>query len=264
VLRASAPAIALALLARVATAQQPVGASPTATPTAPTVGTPLVGPDSSPPIERPNGALLRAVTYAYQLTLTRPGAAPTTLGVRTVQVTDAPMAGVPGWLIAESRTGSAVATTDSLWVTRSDLAPERWMATIDRTQLAASFTPDSVYAAVQSYRGRSSFSAGLPAGALLTPGMVDRVVEVLPLRSGYRASAWLLLIEQGAVRALPAELAVEREERTRIGATDVNCWVVLLRAGVMEERLWVSKDAPRVARTEQAAGGGVVVGVMIP
>jgi hypothetical protein len=263
VLRASSLAFALAVIARVATGQQPAGAPPTVTPAAPTVGAPLVAPDSSPPIERPNSALVRAATYTYQLSLTRPGSAPTPLGVRTVQVTDAPMAGVPSWLIAESRTGSAVTTTDSLWVTRTDLSPERWMATIDRTQLAASFTPDSVYAAMQSYRGRSSFSAALPPGALLTPGMVDRVVELLPLRSGYRASAWLLLMEQGAARALPAELAVEREDRTRIGASDVNCWVVVLRAGVMEERLWVSKDAPRVVRTEQTVGGGVVVGVIV-
>jgi hypothetical protein len=262
VLRASSLALALTISARLATAQQPTAAPPTATPTAPTVGSPLVAPDSSPAIERLNGASIRAATYTYQQTLTRSGAAPMPLGVRTVQVSDAAMAGVPGWLIAESRTGSAVSTTDSLWVTRADLSPERWMATIDRTQLAASFTPDSVYAAVQSYRGRSSFSAGLPPGALLTPGMVDRVVELLPLRPGYRASAWLLLMEQGAARALPAELVVEREERTRIGANEVNCWVVRLHAGVMEERLWVSKDVPRVVRTEQTVGGGVVVGVI--
>lgn len=263
-LRAYSLALALAIVARVASAQQPAGAPPPAPPTAPTVGAPLVAPDSSAAIERPNGALVHAATYSYTLTLTRPGAPPTSLGVRTVQISDSPMAGIPGWLLAESRAGSAVPTTDSLWLSRADLSPQRWIATIGRTQLAASFTPDSVYGAVQSYRGRSSFSAALPPGALLTPGMVDRVVELLPLRTGYRASTWLLLMEQGAARALPAELAVEREDRTRVGSSDVTCWVVLLRAGVMEERLWVSKDAPRVVRTEQTVGDGLLVGVIVP
>jgi hypothetical protein len=135
------------------------------------------------------------------------------------------------------------------------------MATIDRTQLAASFTHDSVYGAVQSYRGRSSFSAGIPPGALLTGGMVERVAELLPLRLGYRASASLLLLEMGTPRALPAELLVLREERVRTAAGDVECWVLSLRAGVMEERLWVSKDAPRVVRVEQTVAGGILVEV---
>lgn len=253
--------LALALGGRAATAQQPAGAPPAAPSAGSAAAAPLVAPDSSPAIERPNGASLRPGTYSYQLTLNRPGSPPLPLGVRTVQVADAPMAGMPGWLIAESRSGSAVPTTDSLWVTRSDLSPQRWMATIDRTQLAVSFTPESLYAAVQSYRGRTSFRAAIPPSALLTPGMVDRVVEQLPLRVGYRASTWLLLMEQGAARALPAELAVEREERTRIGAADAECWVVVLRAGVMQERLWVSKGVPRVVRTEQTVGDGVLIAV---
>jgi hypothetical protein len=36
--------------------------------------------------------------------------------------------------------------------------------------------------------------------------------------------------------------------------------VVVLRAGAIEERLWVSKESPRVVRTEQPAAGGVLVG----
>ena len=118
-----------------------------------------------------------------------------------------------------------------------------------------------MFGAVQSYRGRSSFAAGVPTGTLLTGGMIDGIVSLLPLRVGYRASAFLLLIEPGSPRALPAELSVEREERVRVGSADVDCWVVTLRAGVMEERRWVSKDAPRVVRAQQvvaewAAHGG--------
>lgn len=258
--RTSLAAVALCAAAGVCSAQQTVG-SPSPAPTPQTLAAPLVAPDSSPPFERPSGSLLSAGTRVYQLSLVRPGQAPMALGVRTVQVTDATMAGVPGWLIAESRMGSAVPTSDSLWVTRSDLSPQRWMATIDRTQLAASFTHDSVYGAVQSYRGRSSFSAGIPPGALLTGGMVERVAELLPLRLGYRASASLLLLEMGTPRALPAELLVLREERVRTAGGDVDCWVLSLRAGVMEERLWVSKDAPRVVRVEQTVAGGILVEV---
>ena len=226
-------------------------------------GAALVAPDSIVPFERPNGALLRPGTFVYQLTLRRP-TQETSLGVRTVQVTDAASGGVPGWLIAESRTGSAVRTSDSLWVTRTELTPERWVASVDRTLLGVSFTRDSAFGAVQSYRGRTSFSAAVPPGALITGGMVERVIELLPLREGYRAGASLLLLDQGTPRAIEAEIVVDRVERTRVGAADADCWVVALRAGVLEQRLWVTREAPRVVRTEQATLGGVLVAVLVP
>jgi hypothetical protein len=46
-------------------------------------------------------------------------------------------------VIAERREGTVVPTSDSLWLTRTELAPERWVASIDRTQMAASFSKDA-------------------------------------------------------------------------------------------------------------------------
>ncbi|HEV7994470.1 MAG TPA: hypothetical protein VGP25_21790 [Gemmatimonadaceae bacterium] len=250
-------ALALCGAAHTGLAQQSssAGAAPVAN------NAPLVAPDSIAPFERPNGTLIHPALYVYQLSLIRNGVQ-TPLGTRTVEVTDASAGGVPGWLIAERRTGSAVPTSDSLWVTRADLTPERWAATIDHAQLGVSFTRDSAFGAVQSYRGRASFAAAVPPGALLTGGMVERVIELLPLRDGYRAAASLLLFDLATPRALDAEIFVERSERTRIGSADVDCWVVTLRAGVLEQRLWVSRQSPRVVRTEQATAGGVLVGVV--
>ncbi|MEO8562393.1 MAG: hypothetical protein ABI601_09985 [bacterium] len=228
---------------------------------APAVNAPLVAPDSIAPYGRVDGALLRPASYTYQLTLVR-NAVQTPLGVRAVQISESNAGGVPGWLIAESRTGSAVPTTDSLWVSRTDLSPARWAATIDRTQLGVSFSRDSAFGAVQSYRGRASFAAAVPAGALLTGGMVERVIELLPLREGYRAAASLLLFDLATPRALDAEIAVERAERTRVGSVDMDCWVVTLRAGVLTQRLWVTRDAPRVVKSEQATAGGILLSVL--
>ncbi|MEO6527808.1 MAG: hypothetical protein ABIP93_14405 [Gemmatimonadaceae bacterium] len=247
-------------VAPVANAQLPV-AEPAPSASVP-VGAPLVEPDSSPLFVRPDGASLRPGASTYELSLVRPGQTAVPLGVRTVQITDAASGGVPGWLIAESRTGSAVPTSDSLWVTRADLSPLRWAATVDHTLLGASFTRDSVFGGVQNYRGRSSFGVALPPGALITAGMIDGLLSLLPLRAGYRATASLLLVEPGAPRALRAELRVEREERVRVGAFDVDCWVVALRAGVMEQRLWVIKESPRVVRTEQVLSSGVLTAVL--
>jgi hypothetical protein len=220
---------------------------------------PSAASDSVSTFERPNGAAMRPSSTTYRLSLLRE-AGPTTLGTRTVEVSESTLGGAPTWLIAERRTGSAVPTTDSLWVARADLAPLRWVATVDRTQLAASFSRDSIFGALQSYSGRGSFTATLMPGALVTPGMTERVIELLPLTNGYRAGASLVLVDVGTPRVLPAEIAVEREERTRTSAGDVDCWVVLLRAGAMEERLWVDKARRLVVRTEQRSSTGTIVG----
>jgi len=89
--------------------------------------------------------------------------------------------------------------------------------------------------------------------------MTERIVELLPLHVGYHAAASLLLVDMGTPRALPAELAVEREDRIRTSAGEADCWVVTLRAGAMEERLWVEKGRKTVVRTEQTTSTGKVV-----
>jgi len=257
VIRAASALVALALLAGSVRAARLDAQD--ASSTSAGVVAPSEAIDSVSTFERPNGAAVRASVRTYRLSLLR-DAGPTSLGTRTVEVSESMLGGAPAWLIAERRTGSAVATTDSLWVGRADLTPLRWVATVDRTQLAASFSRDSIFGALQSYSGRGSFTATLLPGALVTPGMAERVVELLPLANGYRAGASLVLVDVGTPRALPAEIAVEREERTRTSAGDVDCWVVVLRAGAMEERLWVDKSQRLVVRTEQRTSTGTVVG----
>ena len=219
--------------------------------------------ESLPPFERPNGMLLRAGTLVYQLS-SRRDTLVTPMGQRTVVVTETTFAGAPSWLIAESRTGTAVTTTDSLYLARSDLSPGRWLATNGKAQLAASFSRDSMFVAMQSYQGRSSVVTPLPVGALLSAGMVERIVELLPLEVGFRTGATVVLFEMGTPRAIPAELRVDQEEALVLPGRTVDCWVVILRAGTLEERLWVTKAEPRVVKTEQSTGSGLLTAMIQP
>lgn len=213
--------------------------------------------------ERPNGALLRAGSATFDMATSRDGQT-ASLGVRTVTVLESNLMGNAAWLLVESRTGSAVETVDSLWMSRGDLSPQRWVAASGRARIAASWVRDTMFGALQSYQGRSSFTANVGAGVLVTPGMVERVVELLPLAAGYHVQASLLLVEMGTPRAVPAELSVEREESLPRGDRTVDCWVVALRAGATEQRLWVTKETPRVVRTEQAFATGLVTASLRP
>ena len=207
--------------------------------------------------------LLRPGTFTYQLS-TRRDTLVTPLGQRTVVVSETTFAGSPAWLIAESRSGTAVATSDSLYLVRADLSPTRWMATNGKSQLAASFGRDSMFVALQSYQGRTSLVTPLPAGALLTPGMVERIIELMPLAVGFRTGATIVLFDMSGPRASPAELRVDREEQLVLPDRTVDCWVVVLHGGTFEERLWVARDSSRVVKTEQQTGVGVLTAVLTP
>ena len=250
-------AVALVLLSAGATmlqAQNPLPGLPAA----------AAQPDSLPTFERPNGALLRPGMLTYQLSLTKLSGEKVQLGQRTVMVIDTALGGLPAWLIAEARVGTVVETSDSVYLARADLSPERWSATIGRAQMGASFTHDSVFGAVQTYQGRGSFTLPLPEGALLSAGMVERLVELLPLRIGYRVGATLLLIDGPAPRAAPAELVVDRADRIAFGGRTIECWILALRSEALEERLWISKDGSRVVRTEQATADGLFATILQP
>ena len=244
------------LVVAVCTAPPLIAQEPASTP--PGVVAPSPATDSLAPLALARDVALRAGISTYRLSLVRDGG-PTSLGARTVDVRETTIGGTAAWLIAEQRTGTAVPTVDSLWLARADLAPIRWVGVIDRTQLAASFNRDSVFGAVQSYAGRFSFGAPVMPGVLVTPGMTERVIEQLPLAVGYRAAGSLLLVDMGTPRGLPVELFVEREERIRLPSGDVDCWVAVLHAGAMEQRLWVDRARRVVVRTEQTGAAGKVI-----
>ncbi len=220
--------------------------------------------DSLVSFERPNGALMRAGTLTYALSLAKLDGSILQLGNRVVTVSDTPLGGNPSWLVAESRRGTMIETTDSVSVSRADLSPERWTATNGKAWMGASITRDSAFGVVETYQGRASFTIALPANALLSAGMAERVIEMLPLREGYRSAATLVLVDGPLPKLLPAEIVVERTERIAVGRRSADCWRVALRAGAIEQRLWITRDDARVIRSEQAVGGGVLRSDLIP
>jgi hypothetical protein len=227
----------------------PVPDLPAVTPTAVT--------DSAGYFARPNGTLMHPDTATYTLELRRDTLL-VPLGIRTVVVSESMLGGVPDWLVAESRTGTTIATYDSLHLRRVDLAPVRWTARNGVSQLAVSFTADSMFAALQDYQGRGSFAAGIPPGALVTPAMVDRLLALVPLSSAYRSGASLVNIEERGPQAVPATLSVEGEEQVMLGAQPVDCWVVVLRTPTTEKRYWVQKAPQRVVKTQRQTATGIL------
>ncbi|MBA3339446.1 MAG: hypothetical protein H0T54_06845, partial [Geodermatophilaceae bacterium] len=214
----------VALAASATRAQQPMPGAP------PAPRDSLTSGPRTPPFEAVNGTLLRTDARRYTLSLVRAAGA-VSLGVRTVTVVEGNAGGRPVWTLMEAREGTVVATYDTLQLARADLSPVRWSAVNGRALLGVSFSRDSMYGATLSYQGRSSFTAAVPPGVLVTPAMLERVVELLPLRDGYRTGATLLLVETGTMVPLAADIVVDgRDEIERDGGRDA-CWRVAIRSG---------------------------------
>jgi hypothetical protein len=129
-------------------------------------------------------------------------------------------------------------------------------------QLGVSFTRDSAFGAISTYQGRASFAIALPPDAVLSGGMVERIIEMLPLHLGYRAAATLVLVPGTTPQLVRAEIGIDREAPIDVAGRATDCWVVTLRVGAIEERLWVSKNGSRVVRIEQALADGVLVSAL--
>jgi hypothetical protein len=187
------------------------------------------------------------------LTLARDGAVQP-LGQQTISFTDATYAGAPSWLILEARDGGGVPALDSLVVARHRLTPLHWGASIGQARLAAEFTRDSLYGATSSPLGRKSLIGPAPRGVIASEGMLDGLLRLLPIELGWSSDATLLVADVNGTRLVAGQLIVEREETVTVPAGTFESFVVALRTGNGEKRLWVSKEDRMVVRSTQVLG----------
>jgi hypothetical protein len=219
---------------------------------------------ADPSLLRVDATSLRPARYSYDFVVTRDGVAQP-LGSQTITYSDAVYAGAPSWLILESRFGTGVSGLDSLVVSRDHLTPLHWGTSTGLARLAAEFARDTLYGATSSPLGKRSLIGPAPRGAIASEGMLDGLLQLAPLESGWTANATLLVADLATTRVVPARLAVEREEDVAVPAGTFPTWVVSLRTDSAEKWLWVSKDERMVVKSSQALPqlGGVVLDRML-
>lgn len=197
-----------------------------------------------------DATMLRPARYSYELAVTRDGLAQP-LGQQTISFTDATYAGTPSWLILEARDGGGVAGLDSVLASRDRLEPLHWGASIGQARLAAEFTRDTLYGATSSPLGRRSLVGPAPRGVIASEGMLDGLLQLVPIDDDWTADATLLVADLTGTRLVAARLAVDREEEVTVPAGTFRSWVVSLRTGNGDKWLWVSKDHRIVVKSSQ-------------
>jgi hypothetical protein len=203
--------------------------------------------------------------FVYRSVLVR-DTTTTAIGDQQFVISSIDYAGTPAWLLARQGAQGVTTTTDSLVVRRSDLRPLHWSTTLGAARLAAEFTPDTVFGAMTSPLGKQTLIFPNRADLLVNTMDVDTVIGALPLASGWRDSATVLVVDAGGSAMTPATLAVEGDEHVTVPAGDYDCWIVSVETERGSERLWVTKQGQLVVRSEQILpqlGGATLQRVLV-
>jgi hypothetical protein len=171
------------------------------------------------------------------------------IGQRNVTLTTSLYGGQPAWLLTESRTG-IVPSMDSLFL-GLDLRPLHWSSELGRSRLGAEFSGDSIFGATVTPTARGSMILGSRPDVLVSTGMIETLVALLPLTTEWSDSAAVLAVDAGEAVLLPAELAVTGEAQLVEGDSASVAWVIALRTERSQLQIWVEKSSGRVGRIEQ-------------
>lgn len=188
--------------------------------------------------------------FVYRSVLLRDSST-TMLGDQQFIITSMDYAGTPAWLLARDGAQGIAMASDSLVVRRADLQPLHWTATLGAARLAAEFTPDTVFGAMTSPLGKQTLIFPNRPDLLVNPMAVDELFAALPLATGWRDSASVLVVDPGGMAIAPATMEVEGEEHVAVPAGEYDCWIVSLDTERGAERLWVSKQGQLVIRADQ-------------
>jgi hypothetical protein len=205
--------------------------------------------DSAPPRRlRVDGAQLHPTQLVYQTTLERDSGT-VLLGYRSVSVSSATYAGIPAWLLVESRFGDGIPATDSLYTTFVGLTPMHWSASQGSARLVTEFRGDTTFGGTSAPPGRRSIMSASPPGTIVNGAMLETILRLLPLSIAWEDSASIMSVSVSSNTTLPARLAVIGEDRVRVPAGTFDCWVVSVRADPARGMYWVTKTDPIVVRS---------------
>jgi hypothetical protein len=210
--------------------------------------------DSTPPVRH-----ILAIDYArikpfhrvYDIVVITPDST-TYIGKRDVALVETMLPdSTPAWTLIEMRSGS-IASVDSLTLA-ADLRPVRWSSRLGAASLNFTFTLDSMAGRIRMGAAGRTLSSAIPPDLITSEATLELLASLLPLGTGWSDSTSVLEMDLSHVGLKAAELAVTGEDSVIVtpGMPARQSWVLTLRAGVSESRLWVDRETLEVLRSQQ-------------
>lgn len=173
--------------------------------------------------------------------LVRRGDSTIVIGRREVDVVSTIHAGLPGWLLTETRSGT-VPATDSLYLSKA-LRPLHWGSSVGLARLGAEFVGDSIYGAVTTPMAKQNLVLLGGDDVIVTGAMADVLLQLFQLAAGWTDSARVLEVDAVGERMVPAQFAVLGDEKLAVDSQPPRpVWLVTLRSDSAYALYWVAKS----------------------
>lgn len=213
-------------------------------------GAPTVSAKAAAPL-RVDASRLAPGSWTYRVSQARDGQA-MELGTRTLQVAETTLDNRPAWLIVDRMEAGGQTVADSLWTTRDSLQPIRRSAQMGPMAFRLEFTPDSVHGSLGAQGSQLPIALARPAGLMVSSGMLESVLSLVPLAPGWSATVPQLAPSPSGAMIVPVELELAGAEDVTVPAGTFPAWRLIARAGGAEQTLWVSKEGGRLLRLTSA------------
>jgi len=156
-----------------------------------------------------------------------------------------------GWLLVESRTG-VVSSVDSILLA-SDLRPLQWRSVQGVATLDAVFAADSMHGTIRVGKATSRIATAIPPDLVLSSAGFEMIAALLPLSSTWSDSANALAVTVASASVDASALVVAGEDSLTVapGVPARQAWIVSIRSGPNESRVWVDRESGDVLRAQQ-------------
>ena len=156
-----------------------------------------------------------------------------------------------GWVLVESRTG-VVRSADTIFLS-PDLRPLRWRSAVGPATLDAVFTADSMSGTMRVGSAGGRVAIAIPPDLVASAAELEVLASLLPLGPAWSDSVNALEITFGGARVEHSELAVIAEDLVAISSETPprSAWILSLRSGAKESRVWVDRKTGDVLKAQQ-------------
>jgi hypothetical protein len=193
-----------------------------------------------------DGTRLTAGTWSYTIRVLKDDAQQGLDFYSQMTLRPASYGGADAWLLLSARRTSGPLIVDSLYLAKRTLAPLHHAVQIGRTRLVNDFSADSVRAVRDTGVTAVRTATRLRPGTLASTDMLELMLPLLPLRSGWRQRFDVLKATD--LTTAPFELAVVGEETVVVPAGTVPAWRVEVVAPTGNQRWWVAKSDGRLMK----------------
>lgn len=201
-----------------------------------------------------DGRLVRPGATERHMTMLQNDSAVSRATLRTV-IAEAPAAGEPGLLVANTFTSPRGVIYDTSLVRRRTLQPVWHHSTQPRRRMRLEFGPDSVTGLVTPNDSASVPVLHVTEVPTFDSAVMDEVVAALPLRRGYATRLPLYIYERGGLLWFDVQVTGE-ESVPGPDARATPVWEVSVHQPSLTVRYWIAKESRQLLRTETDLGGG--------